>query len=398
MPSRTQILVALQCALLCTSSTIAYAQPSPYELYVTRAEAAAFLLRHRNPPIPDLQNNGTYPDVLENEWYTRYVMAALSLGMWDADVGTNRAHPHQRIRRGEYLFMMSIAFDLRPGGPYGYTDIYENHAHRDEAGIAARYKLFFDPTDPLRLRTDLPVTHEEASKAYYTLLANKEDLHSQQRFAFQATPNSTPVSSEDDATTQTLQTYATAVSRALVKGSLQRKLLSELSVAEQIQNNVITAINVERTAVGLAPLSMNKQLQASAMLHAKNMYERGYFSHFTPEGLNYVDRIKASGYTDVDPLACNCQQVFTIGSSTEKPTKVGSNYVTYEADVCSCTPKIALGENLAKGQLTVEEVMQDWMNSPGHRRNILEPSFKEIGVGIFRDLWVQNFGRFEVLY
>ena len=70
----------------------------------------------------------------------------------------------------------------------------------------------------------------------------------------------------------------------------------------------------------------------------------------------------------------------------------------YEENICSCKPKYALGENLARGQLTAEEVVKDWMESPGHRRNMLEPKFTELGIGIFRDMWVQNFGMFEVQY
>lgn len=368
-----------------------------FAIYVTRAEAASFLLRNREPPIPDIVNNGVYPDVLDDEWYTRYVMAAIAMGMWEADNGTNRAHPHKLISRGEYLRMMRIAFDVRGGGPFAYKDVHQAHEYKNEAGIAAQYKLFFDPSDPLRLRTDLPVTHEEASKAYYALLANKPDLQSEQRFAFTTTTREEE-EKEEGGTTKVLKTYVTAVSRALVKGTLQRKLQSELSVAERIQNEVIATTNAERIAAGVPPVRVNKQLQAASVQHAKDMYERGYFSHFTPEGLSYVDRIKASGYTDVDPLACQCQQIFDLTEGTETQTDRGANFVVYEADICSCTPKIALGENLAKGQLTVEEVVQDWMNSPGHRRNILEPSFTELGVGIFRDLWVQNFGKFEVLY
>ena len=404
MPSRVQLLVGIHGLLFCMGIHLVSAQaPSPptvaqYHIYVTRAEAAAFLLRDRNPPIPNIRNNGTYPDVLEEEWYTRYVMAALAMGMWNPDIGTNRAHPHQIVSRGEYLQMMSVAFDLRTGGPYAYKDVHQNHQYKDVAGMAAKYKLFFDPADPLRLRTDLPVSHEDASKAYYALLANKKDLQSERRFALYITQASeTPLQKNEDTPTA-LQTYMTAVSRALVKGSLQRKLQNTLSVADRIQQEIIAATNVQRAAAGVPPVVMNKNLQAAAIKHAKDMYERGYFSHFTPEGLSYVDRIKISGYTDVDPVACHCQQVFNVEEGEAQKKEVGANYIVYEADVCSCTPKIALGENLAKGQLTVEEVVEDWMNSPGHRRNILEPSFTELGVGIFRDLWVQNFGKFEVSY
>jgi len=60
-----------------------------------------------------------------------------------------------------------------------------------------------------------------------------------------------------------------------------------------------------------------------------------------------------------------------------------------------------IGENIAEGQFSVDEVMRTWMNSPAHRKNILNPSFTDLGVGLvasrgkdgkYRVAWVQNFG------
>jgi uncharacterized protein YkwD len=60
----------------------------------------------------------------------------------------------------------------------------------------------------------------------------------------------------------------------------------------------------------------------------------------------------------------------------------------------------AIGENIAEGQLSVSEVMDTWMHSPGHRRNILDPNYRELGVGLalgrsgdgWQVEWVQTFG------
>jgi len=97
------------------------------------------------------------------------------------------------------------------------------------------------------------------------------------------------------------------------------------------------------------------------------MYVRGYFDHFTPEGLSYVDRIKNMGYASIDISTCNCTAF-----------------------------KAVIGENIAKGQRSVNWVMNEWMDSPSHRKNILSPYFKEMGVGIADKVWVQNFGSVEV--
>jgi uncharacterized protein YkwD len=53
------------------------------------------------------------------------------------------------------------------------------------------------------------------------------------------------------------------------------------------------------------------------------------------------------------------------------------------------------GENIAQGQSSPQEVVADWMSSPGHRRNILEKSAKRLGVGYVSGYWVQVFGREE---
>jgi uncharacterized protein YkwD len=49
-------------------------------------------------------------------------------------------------------------------------------------------------------------------------------------------------------------------------------------------------------------------------------------------------------------------------------------------------------ENIALGQTSAQQVVSDWMNSPGHRRNILDPNLKDLGVGYFNGYWTQNFG------
>ncbi|MBT6730393.1 CAP domain-containing protein [Candidatus Peregrinibacteria bacterium] len=366
--------------------------------YVTRAEAALFLLRHKEPPIPEISNDGMYPDILEDEWYTKFVLAGIEMGMWEPDPFSKRVHPHKPITRGEYLYMMSAAFNIRRGGSYAYTDIEPDHPLRDTAGIAAKYKLFFDEDNPLLLRIDHPISHEDASKTYYTFLANEKSSPSQ-TFVLQRRLN---VSGTDASGIRsghsTLSTYMTIMSRTFIKRTLQNSLQNQSSFSERIQNEVLAATNAERIKEGLPTLKANKSLQSSAQKHAKQMSSIGYFSHVTPDGLTYIDRIKASGYTDVDPVACGCQQVFSIQEGEAVRTEIRPNSIMYEENICSCKPKYALGENLARGQLTAEEVVKDWMESPGHRRNMLEPKFTELGIGIFRDMWVQNFGMFEVQY
>ncbi len=125
---------------------------------------------------------------------------------------------------------------------------------------------------------------------------------------------------------------------------------------------MLSRINAERRAAGLAPLAGNTLLDRSAQRHAEDMLRRDYFSHGGLDGSTILERVQATGY-----------------------------------------PARSVGENIAEGQFSVDQVVAGWMASPGHRRNILDKNFRELGLGVARGtsqagkphriLWVQNFGR-----
>lgn len=114
-------------------------------------------------------------------------------------------------------------------------------------------------------------------------------------------------------------------------------------------------VNSERAAGGCGPLKEDAQLRSAAQGHSDDMAKRDFFSHTSPDGTDPGQRTTAAGY----------------------------RWSTY-------------GENIAKGQQTAQSVMDAWMKSPGHRANILNCSFKDIGVGIHQGAggpwWTQNFG------
>lgn len=118
---------------------------------------------------------------------------------------------------------------------------------------------------------------------------------------------------------------------------------------------VVALVNKERAAAGCGPLTENAQLEQAAQAHSDDMAARSFFEHTNPDGADPGQRITAAGY----------------------------HWSTY-------------GENIAEGQQTPQEVMDSWMNSSGHRANILNCSFKEIGVGVHRGSggpwWTQDFG------
>ncbi|MBQ8545349.1 MAG: SafA/ExsA family spore coat assembly protein [Clostridia bacterium] len=118
------------------------------------------------------------------------------------------------------------------------------------------------------------------------------------------------------------------------------------------EQEVVRLVNVERSKQGLAPLTSDWQLSRVARYKSQDMKDNGYFSHTSP----------------------------TYGSPFEMMKSFGISYRT-------------AGENIAKGQRTPSEVVNAWMNSSGHRANILNKSFTKIGVGYVSSghYWTQMF-------
>lgn len=113
--------------------------------------------------------------------------------------------------------------------------------------------------------------------------------------------------------------------------------------APDFEKQVLSLVNQERQNAGLEPLAWNDNLAGVARAHSKDMGVRNFMSHTNPDGLSPFDRLKNAG-------------------------------ISYSR----------AAENIAAGQTTPESVMQGWMNSEGHRNNILNPNLKEIGVGYYK--------------
>ena len=152
-------------------------------------------------------------------------------------------------------------------------------------------------------------------------------------------PQTTPVPDKDTTTSvDTNKPADTTTSTGAVS--------DQASYAKQI----VALVNKERAAAGLAPVSGLDSLHKVANAKATDMRVNNYFSHTSP----------------------------TYGSPFDMLTSYGISYK-------------AAGENIAKGQKTPEEVMKAWMNSSGHRANILNANFNYMGVGFDNNHWVQIF-------
>ena len=122
---------------------------------------------------------------------------------------------------------------------------------------------------------------------------------------------------------------------------------------------VINLVNQERLIEGLHIYSPDDRLTDAARGHSEDMALNNYFAHTSLDGRAFFDRITDAGY-----FWSKC------------------------------------GENIAAGYSTPQAVVDGWMNSPGHRANILHPDFCNIGVGYaydagssYRYYWTQDFGR-----
>ena len=113
--------------------------------------------------------------------------------------------------------------------------------------------------------------------------------------------------------------------------------------AQISQDHLFQLINEERIKRGLVPFTENPLLKKSSYLKAKDILENEYFAHYNPQGVSFWEWFKISGY----------------------------NF------------KLA-GENLALGFLDTKEVHEALMNSISHRKNILNPNFKEIGISVLK--------------
>ena len=126
-----------------------------------------------------------------------------------------------------------------------------------------------------------------------------------------------------------------------------------LGGVHEFEHEVLRLVNIERASYGLSALSINATLAMAARFKSQEMYDLDYVGHASPV------------YGDWSVIS---EDVFGMGS-------FGG----------------AMGENNAWGQRTPAEVVEGWMNSPGHRANILNSSYSEIGIGFYNYYWTQKF-------
>lgn len=148
----------------------------------------------------------------------------------------------------------------------------------------------------------------------------------------------------------------------LHKGDHFAVATAPLSNRAGVVAEMLARVNDARRRAGLAPLAPSPLLDRISQRHADDMLTRAYGGHRSPEGLGPSDRARAGGY------------------------------------------RSGIGENIVEQRFSTEEALRDWLASPGHRRNILDPGCREMGLGLavgagydaapggYRVIWVQSFG------
>ncbi len=140
------------------------------------------------------------------------------------------------------------------------------------------------------------------------------------------------------------------------EAGLQAQWLEDL---EWVRETVLAAVNDARSEHRRRPVEQDPELDLAAQRHAEDMLRRAYYDHQSPEGWTVARRVREAGY--------------------DRPG--------------------AVGENIAKGVFDPRETVRRWLDSPGHRDNILRRGAKRMGVGVafgdndngFEVLWVQVF-------
>lgn len=137
---------------------------------------------------------------------------------------------------------------------------------------------------------------------------------------------------------------------------------ARLADRARIAAEMLARVNEVRRQAGLWPLRPNPLLDRISQKHADDLLLRSYSGHQTPEGLGPVDRARAGGY------------------------------------------RSGIGENIVEQRFSTEEALKAWLGSPGHRKNLLDPNCREMGLGLavgagydaapggYRVIWVQSLG------
>lgn len=303
---------------------------------MTRAMLAAALYRQAGSPA--VSGNDTFPDTDFGEWYSDAVIWAsqneIITGYANGNFGTNDPVTREQI----VTILWRMAGSPAAGAQaVSFADGADISDYASDAVSWASASGIISGRPGNRFDPQGKATRAEVA----SILANSAKSKGSENSSIEQEPDK---DSEKDAVKTT--DVSASDNSAVSSGNTQ------LSAYVQ---EVADIVNEERGKAGAAPLAVDESLCRLAQLKAEDMRDNDYFDHDSP----------------------------TYGRSHEMMKQFG---VSYRAS----------GENIAMGQRTPEQVMSEWMNSQGHRKNILNDTYEKIGVGYCtggtgRTYWVQMF-------
>ncbi len=183
------------------------------------------------------------------------------------------------------------------------------------------------------------------AESFIRITTNKSVTTDNKNTVLSTSPTNTTEATMPNVTTNTITPNAAETAKA-------RSFSNSTPAVSDIERQVVTLVNQARRERGLGELTLNEEVSGVARTKATDMANNNYFSHTSP----------------------------TYGSPFDMLRQFGISYRT-------------AGENIAKGQTSAQQVFDSWMNSEGHRANILNSSFTQIGVGYNANgnYWVQLF-------
>ncbi len=330
-----------------------------------RASAPGFDVRHYLDNNSSLNNFVfTYRDAYEHFVTTGLKNGLDASGFIESDSAGNSLESARAIAasKGEIVFRDSIGssdtddfYSLSLNNPNSNLGITVNglSADVDVELLNSSGEIVSRAASNSNINESLNVNHLQAGDYYIRVFQGIELSNSNYNLSLSVTPIDTEAKTivlNESPSVGANPASATTVSAA-----------SSPTINPLIEE-VVVLTNSYRAQYGLQPLALNANLSTSAQVHSEDMALSDFFGHAGSDGSRVRHRAQSAGYE--------------------------SSYV---------------GENIAAGYITAEEVVRGWMNSPSHRDNILNPNYTEIGVGYhylandtgeinYNTYWTQNFG------
>lgn len=271
-------------------------------------------------------------DVDPQDWYGPYSAAGLLLPVYS----DGNLYPDQPLERFEAAYATLLVYGIEPDYDSSSASSMPDYSqYSSDADLCAIISSALD-NGIMQGKGDGFAPYEPMTRAELCALLNRLDTNAAGVIALNSLIN------------QIIDSNASAIienegDSSGTDGDISGETTNDTAddTIAAFKREVFELVNANREAYGLAPLTYSEALDQVAQAHSEDMAANGYLSHTNLDGLSPFDRMNAAGIS----------------------------YYT-------------AAENIAAGQRTPEEVMESWMNSEGHRANILNPDLKQIGIGV----------------